>query len=156
MRRYGLFTELQVKVLIGRSRGLTLRELAKIIGSSHQNIGIAERRAYENLEIARKTITVYNLITSPVKIVVDRGTHLMDIPRIIVDECDSRGIKLRADFTLIYKLIRFYTPDCICGSYVVKPILIVVDPHGFPHIYPLDKIEDLYMVLMEIEETLFG
>ncbi len=155
-RRYGLFTDLQIKVLIGRSRGLTLREIAKILNTSHQNISIAEKRAYDKLENAKRTILIYYIISSPIRIIIDRDTHLMDVPKIIVSECDKKGIRLRSDFTLIYKLIRFNAFECISGSRIVKPILIIVDETGKPHVYPFNKVRDLYSQLEKIRQEIGG
>lgn len=156
MRKYGLFTELQIKVLIGRHKGLTLRELSKILGTSHQNISVAERRAYCNLEIARRTITIYNLIASPIKIVIDRNTHLMDIPKMVVSKCDRRGLRLRGDFTLIYKLIRFNVAECISGVRIVEPILITIDELGNPHVYRYNNVRELHEQLQEISQKILG
>lgn len=155
LRKYGLFTELQVKVLIGRHKGLTLRELSKILGTSHQNISVAEKRAHYNLEIARRTITIYNLIASPIKIVIDRNTHLMDIPKIVVSKCDRRGIRLRADFTLIYKLIRFNVAECVSGTRVIEPILITIDEFGNPYVYRYNNVKELHRQLQEIGQKMF-
>jgi len=155
-RKYGLFTDLQIKVLIGRSRGLTLREIAKILNTSHQNISIAEKRAYDNLENAKRTILTYYIIGSPVRIIIDKDTHLMDVPKIIVNECDKKGLRLRSDFTLIYKLIRFNASECISGSRIINPILVIVDETGRPHVYPFGKVKDLYNQLEKIRQDMIG
>ncbi len=149
MRIYGLFTELQVKVLIYRSKGLSLREVAKLLGTSHQNISIAEKRALENLSLAKRTILVYNIISSPVRVIISKGTHLVDIPKIIVSECDKNNIKLKADFTLLYKLLRFYAPNCIVGTKVVEPIIVLVDKNGYVNIYPYNEIKDIFEAIIK-------
>ena len=155
-RKYGLFTDLQIRVLIGRSRGLTLREIARLLKTSHQNISIAEKRAYDNLEVAKRTILIYNIISSPIKLIIDKDTHLMDVPKIIVNECDRKGLRLRSDFTLIYKLIRFNASKCISGSRIIDPILIIVDETGMPHVYPFNEVRDLYTQLERLSQNIIG
>ncbi|WFO74697.1 Tfx family DNA-binding protein [Desulfurococcaceae archaeon MEX13E-LK6-19] len=147
--KYGFLTEQQVKVLKLRSKGLSLRQIAEIMGTSHQNIAVAEKRALEKIRQAEKTILVYKLITSPIKIVIEENTRLIDIPRIIIDEADKKNIRVKGDFTLIYKILRYKTPDCIQGQKTVKPILVLVEQDGTINAYNYSDIEDL---VKEIEE----
>jgi len=149
-RRYGFLTEQQVKVLKLRSSGFSLRQVAEVLNTSHQNVATIEKRAYENIEKARETLLVYKIISSPVKIVVKENTRLIDVPRIVIDEADRVNIRVRGDFTLIYKLMRFKTPECIEGQRVVKPVLILIDNNGFIDIYDYSKIRDLVEDLEKI------
>ncbi len=149
-RRYGLFTELQLKVMKLRSKGLTLREIAKITGTSHQNIAVAEKRALEKLRVARETIILYNLITSAKKLIIPSGTHLVDIPKMVLKAGDDVGVKLKADFTYIYKLIRFNASECVNGTFVVKPIIITISRDGYVNVYPFDDVKDLLSLIESI------
>ncbi len=137
MRRFGFLTELQVRVIKLRSRGLSLREVAAILGTSHQNISVAERRARENVRAAEETIAAYKIATAAVKVVIEEGTHLADVPKIVMEECDRAGVRLRADFTLIFKMLKFSRPPCVEGQRLATPILVLVDREGYLSIYPL-------------------
>jgi len=145
--RYGLFTKLQLQVLKLRSRGLSLREVAEKIGTTRQNIQVAEKRARNNVRVAEETILIYTLITAPLKVKIEAGTHLVDIPKIVIEKADEAGVKVRADFTLIYKLLHFKTQECIQGPRLVKPVLILVTSRGDVEIFPYDKIKE-YLTLV--------
>lgn len=139
MRRFGFLTELQLKVIKLRARGMSLREVASILGTSHQNVSVAERRARDNVRAAEDTILAYRAATAAVKVTVPEGTRLVDVPRIVMEECDRAGVRLRADFTLIFKLIRFSRPPCVEGQRLSRPVIVLVDGEGYLSIYPLDE-----------------
>ncbi len=145
--RYGLFTKLQLQVLKLRSKGLSLREVAEKIGTTRQNIQVAEKRARNNIRLAEETLLIYKLITSPLKIRIDAGTHLVDIPRIVIGKADESGVKVRADFTLIYKLLHFKAQECIQGPRLIKPVLIIVTTRGDVEIIPYDRVEKYLNVI---------
>lgn len=149
-KKYGLLTEHQVKVLKLRSKGLSLRRIASILGVSHQDVAVIERRALENIERARQTLLAYKLAVAPLKIRIDEGTKLVEIPRIIMDEADRSGLKVRGDFTLIFKLIRFKARRCIVENKVKEPLMIVVDRSGEVDVYPYRDVEQLYSQIQEL------
>ncbi len=153
-RKYGLFTEIQLTALYYKSHGYSLREIAEIHGSSHQNISIAYKRALKNKEIAEKTLFYYNLITSCIQLIIPAGTKLVDIPKLVFDKCDTKGIKLRADVTLIFKTIRFKHRECLEGNMLKKPLLVLIDHKGELNIYSYDKIKDEYIKLLEFTRIL--
>lgn len=149
-KKYGLLTEHQLRVLKLRSRGLSLREIASKLGKSHQNIAVIEKRALENIETAKQTLLAYKLATAPLKIRIDEDIKLVEIPRIIMDEADKNKLKVRGDFTLVFKLIRFKARKCIEGSKVKEPIMIIVDQNGEINVYPYKDIEQLYNQIQEL------
>ncbi|WP_148677179.1 Tfx family DNA-binding protein [Staphylothermus hellenicus] len=150
-KKYGFLTKIQLVSLYYKSRGYSYRRIAEIIGTSHQNIAVAYRRALKNIELSEKTIIYYKLSTAKIVALINEGTHLADIPRLIIEECDKRGVKLRADFTLIFKQIRFYTPQCVSGSRLAGEIIVVVDKHGFIQVYSYREIKD---IISNIEKIL--
>jgi len=50
------------------------------------------------------------------------GTHLVDVPRMLVDAADKAGVKIMVDFAIVYKEIRSEAGDSIRGTRVMKPI----------------------------------
>lgn len=149
-RKYGLLTEHQIKVLKLRSKGLSLREVAFILGVSHQNIALTEKRALENIETAKQTLIAYKLATAPLKIRIDEGTKLVEIPRIIMDEADKKKLKVKGDFTLIFKLIRFRARKCIAENKIKEPVMIIIDQNGEIDVYSYKDIEQLYNQIQEL------
>ena len=148
-RKIGLLTDLQVKVLKLRSQGLSLRQISKKLGTSPQNILVAEKRALNNIKISEETVLVYKLITSPLKIKIAENTHLVDIPRIILSRADDAGVKVKADFTLIYKLIHFKVGKCIEGTRTVKPLLIIISKDGDIEVLPYEIVKQYNELLKD-------
>lgn len=130
-RKYGLLSELQYKVLQLRiERGLTQKEVAKILGTTRENVAIIEKRAKRNIKLAEETLRAYKMLLCAKKVTIEPGTHLVDVPSIIVRASDSAGVKLRASFTKIYDEIRFRARDCISGTKVVKPFTVAIYRNG--------------------------
>jgi Tfx family DNA-binding protein len=130
-KKYGLLSELQFKVLQLRiEKGLSQAEVARMLGTTRENITIVERRAERNIRLAEETIQAYKLLLCATKVNVEAGTHLVDLPGIVVKAGDSIGVKLKVNFTRIYDEIRFKAGDCISGSKVVKPFTIAIFRDG--------------------------
>lgn len=130
-RKYGLFTDLQFKVLQLRiKKGLSHAEIAAMLGTTRENIVIAETRARRNLKLAEETIQAYRSLISVENIEVKAGTHLVDVPSMLVKAGDKLGIKLKVNFTRIYDEIRFKAADCIDGVKIVKPFMIAIFGNG--------------------------
>jgi len=126
-RKYGLLTELQYRVLELRlRRGLSQAEAARVLGTTRENVAIAERRALRNIELAERTISAYRYLLRAAEVVVEPGTHLVDIPSMVVKAGDKENVKVAANFTRIYDEVRFKARNCIEGRRVVRPIRIAV------------------------------
>ncbi len=155
-KKYGLLTENQLLTLYYKSKGLSLREIARRFHTSHQNISVAYRRALRNVELAEKTLFYYHLATASINLVIPAGAHLADIPTTILKECDRRGIKLRADVTLIFKIIRFKHRKYLEGNRIMSPLLILIDRDGELSIYPIEEIRREYEEAKRILEEAFN
>ncbi|MEM1536976.1 MAG: Tfx family DNA-binding protein [Candidatus Bathyarchaeia archaeon] len=130
-RKYGLFTDLQFKVLQLRLRkGLSHAEIAAMLGTTRENIVILEARAKRNLRLAEETLRAYRSLLSVANIEVKAGTHLVDVPSMLVKEGDKLGIKLKVNFTRIYDEIRFKAANCLDGVKVIKPFTIAIFGNG--------------------------
>jgi len=141
--RVGFLTQRQVEVLKYWSRGLSTRQIARILGTSHQDVASSLKRALQNIERAKTTLLAYKVISSALRVVIKEGTRLIDVPVIVVSEADRVGVRVRGDFTLIFKLIRYKARACVSGRVVSKPVLVLVDRDGNIDIYPYDEVADL-------------
>jgi len=137
--RYGLLTRSQVDVIKLRLAGMSQEEIASRLGTTRQNISMMERRGRRNLRLAEETIRVYKKIITAASVDVKANTHLVDIPRLVLDAADRAGVRLRADFTRIYKEIRFRVPECVRGVKVIKPITILILRDGDIEIIPTEN-----------------
>jgi len=128
-----------VDVIKLRLAGMSQEEIASRLGTTRQNISMMERRGRRNLRLAEETIRVYKKIITAASVDVKANTHLVDIPRLVLDAADRAGVRLRADFTRIYKEIRFRVPECVRGVKVIKPITILILRDGDIEIFPTEN-----------------
>lgn len=122
----GLLTEAQVRVLRLRAEGLTQEQAAERLGSTRQNVSLLERRARRNIRLAEETLRAYREVQAVASVTVPPGTHLVDVPRLILDEADRAGVKVTADFQLVYKEIRQQAGGSLRGVRSVEPIRLLV------------------------------
>jgi len=126
----GLLTQRQIEVLRLRAQGYTQKRVAEQIGTTRENVVLIEGRARLNIERARATLDNLKHQGLAVSVEIPKGTHLVDIPRIVLNRANRAKIKLGANFTRIYEDIRFKAKDRVFGTQVAKPILVTVFPDG--------------------------
>ncbi len=134
-RKYGSLTEKQYIVLKLRLKGYTQKKIAEELGTSRENIAIIEKRAWKKIREAFETINIYKSLLAIGEIVLEPGTHLVDIPRILINKADELGIKLKANFTRIYDEIRFKAD--IRSTKLDKKIKILIFRDGDIEVVPL-------------------
>jgi len=128
--RTGLLTEEQLRVLGFRLDGLRQEEIAARLGTTRQNVSLVEGRARRNLERAEATLKAYRRLRTVATVELKPNTHLVDVPRILIDTADAAGVKITLDFALVYKELHEEAGDSISGTRVVKPILLHVLKDG--------------------------
>lgn len=109
---------------------MTQAEVAKRLKTSRENVTMLEKRAWLNIDKARATLTLLRTYGLSVKVTIKRGTHLVDIPRIMINQADKADMKLRANFTRIYEDIRFKARRSIEGARIIEPFTIWIMPDG--------------------------
>ncbi|MFV2040656.1 MAG: Tfx family DNA-binding protein [Candidatus Hydrothermarchaeales archaeon] len=103
----GLLTPRQREILKHRMTGKTQREIAEILGTSRENITIAEKRAREKVKRALETIREYEKITAT-PIDISEITDPTKIPKIIFTHADKVGLKVAHSATDIIELVEAY------------------------------------------------
>ena len=126
----GLLTERQIEVLKLRAQGYTQKRVAQQIGTSRENVVLLESRAKMNIERARATLDNLKYQGLAVSVEIPKGTHLVDIPRMILNRANRAKIKLGANFTRIYEDMRFKARNHVSGTRVSRPIVVTVYPDG--------------------------
>ena len=135
--RVGLLTEEQIKILGFRLDGLKQEEIARRLGTTRQNVSLIERRARGNIMKAEMTLRAYRRLQTAATVELVPSTHLVDVPRMLVDAADDAGVKISIDFALVYKELRDEAGDSISGTRVVKPILLHILRDGKIDIEPI-------------------
>jgi Tfx family DNA-binding protein len=126
----GLLTERQIEVLRLRAQGYTQKRVAELIGTTRENVVLIESRARSNIERARITLNSLKHEGLAVAVEIPKGTHLIDIPRMVLNRANRAKIKLGANFTRIYEDIRFKAKHHVSGTRVSRPIVVTVFPDG--------------------------
>ncbi len=126
----GLLTGRQVEVLRLRALGYTQKRVAEQIGTTRENVVLIEARARMNIERARVTLEGLKHSGLAVSVQIPKGTHLVDIPRMVLNRANRAKIKLGANFTRIYEDIRFKARNHVSGTRVIRPIMVTVFPDG--------------------------
>jgi Tfx family DNA-binding protein len=122
--RAGLLTDEQLKILGLRLDGLKQEDIAGRLGTTRQNVSLIERRARSNIMKAEATLKAYRRLQTAATVELVPSTHLVDVPRMLVDAADDAGVKISIDFAIVYKELRDEAGDSISGTRVVKPILL--------------------------------
>jgi hypothetical protein len=128
--RSGLLTEEQLRVLSHRLNGAKQEDIAGILGTTRQNVSLIERRARNNLEKAEATLKAYRRLMTAATVELTTGTHLVDVPRMLVDAADKAGVKITIDFALVYKELHDEAQDNIRGPRITKPIKLNILKDG--------------------------
>jgi Tfx family DNA-binding protein len=96
----------QMEVLRLRKRGLTQEKVAKLLGTSRENISIIERNAYKVIWAAQATIEAFEALHEDGVLIIPSRTSIYDIPRLIFLRGDALGIKVKSDEHSILTLIK--------------------------------------------------
>jgi Tfx family DNA-binding protein len=127
----GLFTIEQYLVLKYRARGYTQLETAKALSMSRANVSMIESRARTKLKKARVTVRAYYSFKSMGSVVVERGTRLQDVPRVVLDEADRVGIHLRSNIVDILRMTKSKMgPNCVRKGRITKDLRFDFNPEG--------------------------
>jgi Tfx family DNA-binding protein len=122
------FTFRQMEVLRLRKRGFTQEKVAKMLGTSRENISIIERNAYKVFWAAQATIEAFKLLFEDGVFVVPSRTSIYDVPRLIFLRGDALGIKVKTDENTIIALVK--SKGKIRQYRLVSPLAVRIKPDG--------------------------
>lgn len=114
-------TPRQLEILKLRQAGKTQEEIAGLLGTTRENISIAEKRARENVKKARRTLEAYERLTA-IEVDLKDIKDPVKIPRAIFTEADRRSIKVAHSATDILEMINAYTEEH--GKHPIKVFLM--------------------------------
>src|SRR6056297_742028 len=89
-----VLTRRQAEVLALRERGVAQATIADRLGTSRANVSSVEASARDNVRKARETVAFAEALRAPVRVVVETGTDLYDVPSRVYDACDEAGVKV--------------------------------------------------------------
>jgi Tfx family DNA-binding protein len=127
----GFLTEKQFRVLELRSRGYTQREVAQMLRMSRAGVSMIEGRAREQVDRARKTVKIFELISqNQHKITIPIGTRLQKIPVLILQDADHFQVHIQFNMIEISRMVRRQKPDCLINGVTVKELVFSFNERG--------------------------
>ncbi len=128
MKRRTLFTPRQLEVLRLRNRGFTQENVARMFGTSRENVTIIERNAYKAIKVAKSTIEAFDSLNADGIFVIPARTSIYDIPRVIFLRGDVLGVKIANDAHGIFTMVK--SKGKIRNHHLVSPIAVDIKPDG--------------------------
>jgi len=125
-----LLTDRQIEILKLRRQGLTQKEIAKRLRTTRENINILESRAHRNIRRATETLEALDSLDISTRVIVTPKTHVLDIPRIILEKADEANIRVKTGCIDILERVGSKARSKIRYKHTVKPIAITILPDG--------------------------
>jgi Tfx family DNA-binding protein len=125
-----VLTHRQAQVLALRERDLSQADIADRLGTSRANVSSVESSARENIEKARETVAFAEALSAPVRLTVDAGTDLYDVPNMVYSACDEAGVKVNRTAPELMKLVGDAAGDAVHGREVRRDITVSVTGDG--------------------------
>lgn len=125
-----VLTRRQAEVLALRERGIRQADIAAHLGTSRANVSSIEGSARENVEKARETVAFAEALSAPVRVEVEPGTDLYDVPKLVYDACDEAGVKVNYTAPDLMKVVSDAAGHAVEGRQVQDPLLVGVTSDG--------------------------
>jgi hypothetical protein len=125
-----VLTRRQAQVLALRERGVRQSVIADRLGTSRANVSSVEASARENVAKAHETVSFAEALTAPVRVAVEPGTDLYDLPEQVYDACDEAGVKVGYAAPDLMKVVSDAAGDAVGGREVREELLVSVTSEG--------------------------
>ncbi|QLD85337.1 Tfx family DNA-binding protein [Natronomonas halophila] len=125
-----VLTRRQAEVLALREQGIQQSAIAEELGTSRANVSSIEASARENIAKARETVAFAEALSAPVKLTVEAGTDLYDVPNRVYSACDDAGVKVNRTAPELMKLVGDAAGDAVHGREVRRDITVTVTTDG--------------------------
>ena len=125
-----VLTRRQAEVLAFRERGVSQADIAEKLGTSRANVSSVESSARENIEKARETVAFAEALSAPVRVTVEAGTDLYDVPNMVYSACDEAGVKVNRTAPEVMRLVGEAAGDAVHGREVRRDITVSVTGDG--------------------------
>lgn len=125
-----VLTHRQAEVLALREQDIPQADIADSLGTSRANVSSVESSARENIAKARETVDFANALTAPVRLTIESGTDLYDVPNRVYSACDDAEVKVSRTAPELMKLIGDAAGDAVRGRAVQRDITVTVTNDG--------------------------
>lgn len=124
-----VLTRRQAEVLALRERGHSQAAIADLLGTSRANVSGVEASARRNVERARETVTFAEALAAPVRVTLEPGTDLYDVPEVVYAACDEAGVKVGHSGAELMRLVSDAC-DAVEDERLAAPLLVSVGADG--------------------------
>lgn len=125
-----VLTHRQAQVLALRERSIPQREIAEQLGTSRANVSSVEASARDNVARAHETVAFAETLQAPVRVEVDEGTDLYDVPSRVFSACDDAGVKVSRTAPELMKQVSDAAGDAVVGREVKRDLVVSVTSEG--------------------------
>ncbi|CCQ35434.1 Tfx-type DNA-binding protein [Natronomonas moolapensis 8.8.11] len=125
-----VLTHRQAEVLALRERDVPQAEIAESLGTSRANVSSVESSARENVAKARETVAFADALTAPVRLTIESGEDLYDVPNRVYSACDDADVKVSRTAPELMKFIGDAAGDAVQGRAVQRDITVTVTNDG--------------------------
>jgi Tfx family DNA-binding protein len=125
-----VLTRRQAEVLVWRERGAAQADIAAELGTSRANVSSIESSARENVARARETVAFAEALDAPVRVTIEAGTDLYDVPNRVYSACDEAGVKVTHTAPEVMKMVSDEAGDAVRGREVRSDITVAVTNEG--------------------------
>ena len=125
-----VLTRRQAEVLALRERDVPQRAIADELGTSRANVSSVEASARDNVDRAHETVAFAEALRAPVRVAVDAGTDLYDVPSRVFSACDEAGVKVNRTAPELMKLVGDAAGDAVVGREVKRDLIVSVTSDG--------------------------
>jgi HTH-type transcriptional regulator, fmd operon transcriptional regulator len=125
-----LLTQRQQDVLRYRQQGLTLQQIADIVGTSKVNICMIEKAARENIQRAMDTLESVRMLDARPLCTLKAGLDLFEVLPLIYADATRIGITIPDEQIELINRLRTDNPNRIQGRYIKEDITIYIGVKG--------------------------
>jgi Tfx family DNA-binding protein len=125
-----VLTRRQAEVLTLREQGLSQSAIAESLGTSRANVSSVESSARENVGKAHETVAFAEALQAPVRLTIEEGTDLYDVPEMVFSACDDNGVKVARSAPDLMKLVSDEAGDAVRGRKVRQDLTVGVSADG--------------------------
>jgi len=125
-----VLTRRQAEVLALRERDVPQADIAEELGTSRANVSSVESSARENVAKARETVDFADALTAPVRLTIEAGEDLYEVPNRVYSACDDADVKVSRTAPELMKLVGDAAGDAVQGRAVQRDITVTVTSDG--------------------------
>ncbi|MFB6353488.1 MAG: Tfx family DNA-binding protein [Halobacteriales archaeon] len=125
-----VLTRRQAEVLALRERDVAQADIAERLGTSRANVAGIEASARENVRRARATVDFVDAIRAPVRLTVEPGTDVYEIPDRVYRAADEADVKVSLSAVGVIERLTEAAREALDSRRLTRPVRVTVAADG--------------------------